>query len=221
MKEEDAIKKGIDIEALKAEQKKLAKAVSTEDAFNFENTTRFCAIHTTALQETKEIIASAVVVDENLELVEEKYIIRPIKFPYIPGYRAYRELPIMNVIYNKLEERPDVIFIEAHGIAHPRGLGLTSHFGISIDKPTIGVAKKILIGQEKDGEIILNKKVVAKSIVTKEGAKPIYISPGHMISLKTAIEITKRCIKKPHKLPEPIVLARKIAEKVKQELGKK
>jgi len=221
MKEEDAIEKGIDIEALKAEQKKLAKAVSLKDVFNFENATRFCAIHIMALQETKEIIASAVVVDENLELIEEKYIIRPIKFPYIPGYRAYRELPIMNVVYNKLEERPDVIFIEAHGIAHPRGLGLTSHFGISIDKPTIGVAKKILIGQEKDDEIIIDKKVVAKSIITKQGAKPIYISIGHMISLKTAIEVTKRCIKEPHKFPEPIVMARKIAEKVKQELGKK
>ncbi len=221
MKEKEAIEKGIDIEALRAEQKKLAKNILLKDAFNFDNITRYGAIHLEILQETKEILASAVVLDENLEDIEEKYVIRPIKFPYIPGYRAYRELPIMTIVYSKLEEQPDVIFIEAHGIAHPRGLGLTSHFGLSIQKPTIGVAKKILIGEEKKDEIILNKKVVAKSIRTKQGAKPIYISPGHMISLKTAIEVTKRCVKEPHKMPEPITQARKVAEKVKNELGKK
>ena len=221
MKEEEAIKKGIDIEALKAEQKKLAKSISLKDAFNFDNVTRFGAIHTEILQETKEILASAVVLDENLELLEEKYIIRPIKFPYIPGYRAYRELPIMTIAYSKLEEQPDLVFIEAHGIAHPRGLGLASHFGLSIQKPTIGIAKKILIGKEKNNEIILNGQVVAKETITKQGAKPIYVSPGHMISLKTAVEITKKCVKEPHKMPEPIVLARKVAEKVKNELGKK
>ncbi len=221
MKEEDAIEKGIDIEALKAEQKKLAKKISLKDVFNFGNATRFAAIHTETLQQTKEIIAAIVVLDENLELIEEKYVIRPIKFPYIPGYRAYRELPSMVVVYNKLEERPDVVFIGAHGIAHPRGLGLASHFGISIDKPTIGIAKKILMGEEKDGKIILNKKTVAQAIITKQGAKPLYVSPGHMISLKTTLEVTKKCIKEPHKLPEPMVLARKIVERVKEELGKK
>ncbi|UZE94059.1 MAG: endonuclease V [Candidatus Pacearchaeota archaeon] len=221
MKEKEAIEKGIDIEALKTEQTKLAKNISTKDVFNFENATRFGAIHTEILQKTKEIMACAAVCDENLELIEEKYIIKPIKFPYIPGYRAYRELIPMSIVYSKLEEQPDVIFIEAHGIAHPRGLGLTSHFGVSINKPTIGVAKKVLIGEEKNGEIILNKKIVAKAIVTKQGANPVYISPGHMISLKTAIEVTKRCIKEPHKMPEPIVLARKVAENVKKELGKK
>jgi len=221
MKEKEAIKKGIDVEALKAEQKKLAKAVSLKDAFDFNNATKFGAIHTEILQKTKEILASCVVLDENLELIEEKYIIRPIKFPYIPGYRAYRELPVMMIIYSKLEEQPDVIFIEAHGIAHPRGLGLASHFGVSINRPTIGIAKKVLIGEQQGNEIVLNNKVVAKSTITKEGAKPIYVSPGHMISLDTALEVTKRCIKEPHKMPEPIVIARKAAEKVKNELGKK
>lgn len=221
MKEKEAIEKGIDIEALKAEQIKLAKAVSIEDVFNFENATRFAAIHTEVLQETKESLATAVICDENLEPIEEKYIMRPIRFLYIPGYRAYRELLVMSIIYNKLSEQPDVIFIEAHGIAHPRGLGLASHFGVSLQKPTIGIAKKILIGQEKGDEIIFNNRTVAKALVTKQGAKPIYISPGHMISLKTALEVTKKCVREPHKMPEPIVLARKIAEKVKKELGKR
>ena len=220
MKEKEAITRGIDIEALKAEQKKLAKNISLKDAFDFASATRFAAIHTETLEKTKEIIACAVLLDEKLELIEEKYILRSIRFPYIPGYRAYRELPVMITVYNKLEEQPDVIFVEAHGIAHPRGLGLASHFSISVNKPTIGIAKKILIGKAKNDNIILNKKVVAKSLVTRRGSKPIYISCGNLISLKTAVEVTKHCLKKPYKLPMPIVEARKAAAKIREELQK-
>lgn len=221
MKEEEAIKRGINIEALKEEQRKLAKEVSLKDAFDFNNATRLCGVHVEILQETREILATAVVCNEHLEPIEEKYAIRPIKFPYIPGFRAYRELPVLTIAIDKLEESPDLIFIEAQGISHPRGLGLASHLGIVLNKPTIGLAKTVLVGEKVNDEVIFNKKTVAKEIITKRGAKPIYVSPGHMISLKTAIEMTKKCIKEPHKMPEPIVLARKAADRIKKELGKK
>ncbi|MCX8194412.1 MAG: endonuclease V [Candidatus Pacearchaeota archaeon] len=221
MKEEEAIKKGINIEALKEEQRKLAKEVSLKDAFDFKNATRFGGVHVEILQETREILATAVVCNENLEPIEEKYAIRPIRFPYIPGFRAYRELPALTIAIGKLEEQPDFVFIEAQGIAHPRGLGLASHLGIVLNKPTIGLSKSVLVGEHVGDEVVFNKKTVAKAIVTKQGAKPVYVSPGHMISLKTAIEMTKKCIKEPHKLPEPVVLARKAADRIKRELGKK
>ena len=218
MLEKEAIERGIDIGALQNEQKKMSKFVSCKDAFDFANATRFAGVDIQFLEKSREILAAIVVLDENMELVDSKYAIKSVRFPYIPGYRAYREMPAILAVYDKLEEIPDVIFIEAHGIAHPRGLGLASHLGISINKPVIGVTKNILVGEEKGDEIIFNKKVIAKKLVTKKGANPIFVSVGNMISLKTSVEIVKKCIVEPHKLPEPLIQARKTAERIRKEM---
>lgn len=220
MLEKEAIEKGIDIEALKNEQAKLAKLVVLKDAFDFSNAIRFAGIALENLK-TREIVAAIAVLNENMELVEEKYAIKPAKFPYIPNFRAYRELPVILAAYDKLEEPPDIIFIEAHGISHPRGLGLASHLGVSINKPVIGIAKQILVGTEKGDDVLLNGKAIAKKLVTKQGSKPFYVSPGNLISLSSAVEIVKKCIREPHKLPEPLVQARKIAAKVKKEIERR
>lgn len=218
MLEKEAVEKGIDIEKLKEEQIRLAKIVSTKDAFDFNNATRFGGIDLQVLK-TREILAAIAVLDENMEIVEEKYAIKPAKFPYIPGFRAYRELPCILAAYDKLEEQPDVIFIEAHGISHPRGFGLASHLGVSINKPVVGITNQVLAGEEKGNQMLLNGKIIAEKVVTKQGSKPFYVSPGHMISLKSAIELIKKCIREPHKLPEPLVQARKVAQRVKKEMN--
>ncbi len=217
MLEKEAIEKGIDIESFKAEQEKLAKSISLEDPFNFENATRFAGIDIQADPEKKEIIAAIVILDENLEAVEEKYVQDRIHFPYIPGFRAYRELPVMIQAFNKLQEIPDVIFVLGHGIAHSRGLGIASHLGLIIDKPTIGIAKNILHGEEKENDIIIKNKVVAKKLKTHKASNPIFISPGNNISLDTAIKVTQRCVREPHKLPEPLVKAKRYLDKIRKE----
>lgn len=217
MKEKEAIEKGIDIEKLKEEQRKLAKLVSLKDAFDFNNATRFAGVDLETLK-TKEILATIAVLDENMELIEEKYAIKPARFPYIPGFRAYRELPCILAAYDKLEEQPDVLFIEAHGISHPRGLGLASHLGVSINKPVIGITNQILIGEEKGNQVLLNGKVIAEKVVTKQGSKPFYVSIGNLVSLNTAVELVKKCVRETHKLPEPLVQARKIANKIRKEI---
>ncbi len=217
MLEKEAIEKGIDIESFKAEQEKLAKSISLEDPFNFENATRFAGIDIQADPEKKEIIAAIVILDENLEAVEEKYVQDRIHFPYIPGFRAYRELPVMIQAFNKLQEIPDVIFVLGHGIAHSRGLGIASHLGLIIDKPTIGIAKNILHEEEKENDIIIKNKVVAKKLKTHKASNPIFISPGNNISLDTAIKVTQRCVREPHKLPEPLVKAKRYLDKIRKE----
>jgi deoxyribonuclease V len=218
MKEEEAIQKGIDLEKLKEEQKKLAKTLEIEDAFDFSNCQRYAAIVVESLK-NRELIASIAVLDEDMKLIEDKYLTRMPKFPYIPGFRAYRELPIMQAVYEKIEEQPDVIFILGQGIPHPQGLGIASHLSLSINKPVIGITQSLAIGEEKGDEVYIGKKLVAKKIQTKEKSRPIYVSPGNLISLKTAIEITKKCLREPHKLPEPIVMARKTIGNVKKELN--
>ena len=218
MLEKEAIERGIDIATLKKEQEKMAKLVVLKDAFDFKNSTRFAGVAIETLK-TKELLASIAVLDENMEIVEEKYAIKPAKFPYIPGFRAYRELPCILAAYDKLEGLPDVIFIEAHGISHPRGLGLASHLGVSVNKPVIGIAKQALIGKEKGENVMLDGKIIAKKVMTKQGSKPFYVSIGNMISLNSAVELVKKCIREPHKRPEPLVQARKVTQRVKKEMN--
>ncbi|UCD20696.1 MAG: endonuclease V [archaeon] len=218
MRIEEAKEKGIDLEELKQEQKKLAKAVSQKDAFDFSVAQRFGGI----ISETvgKQIVSAIVVLNENFEVIDQKFSIQKPQFPYIPGFRAYRELRVMLDAYNKLEEKPDVVFVFGHGISHPRGCGIATHFALSIQKPTIGIAKSLVCGEEKDNQVYLLKKIIGEKVVTKEGSRPFYVSVGNDISLKTAVELTKKQVRENHKLPEPLIEVRKFVKEVRKEVVK-
>lgn len=216
-KVKELIKKyNINIPKLEQEQTKLAKALKIRDEKDFDNITRIAGC-SNAFFENK-IISAIVVLDETLEIVEEKYSEEKINFPYIPGFRAYRELPSMLSCFNKLEERPDLIFIQGHGASHPR-LGLASHFSLAAGIPSIGIAEDLLSGEIKDSKIYLNKKFSSEQIITKEGSRPIYVSPGNLISLETSVKLTKKFILAPHKLPEPLIKSRKYAKSIVNELN--
>ncbi|RLJ05114.1 MAG: endonuclease V, partial [Candidatus Aenigmatarchaeota archaeon] len=107
---------------------------------------------------------------------------------------------------------PDVIFIDGHGISHPRGIGLASYVGLVLDKPTIGIAKSILTGVIKDDKLLNGKQV---GWVIRKGKRKVFISPGQKISLKTSRELVLHTII--HMVPEPIRLADRYAAKVKNE----
>ncbi|MBW2977401.1 endonuclease V, partial [Candidatus Woesearchaeota archaeon] len=166
-----------------------------------------------------KIISAFVVCDyKTMEVIERKYVVVEASMPYISGYLSYREAPAIVEAYLKLENKPDVILVDAHGIAHPRKLGMASHVGLLLDKTTVGVAKKLLVGEIKEDKIIVEEKVRGYGLVTKEYARPIFVSPGHKIGLKTSLEIVKNCMKLPHKLPEPIHLAHRYANKIREKL---
>jgi len=215
MRPEEAIEKGIDLESLKKEQRKLSKSVSQKDTLN-EPIQKIAGI----IAETtgKDILAVVVLLDEQFNVIEKHYSLQRPKLPYIPGFRAFRELPAILDAYGKLENEPDVIFVLGHGIAHPNGLGIASHLGISIQKPVIGVAKSIVFGKEKENKVYNGKKIISEKLKTKECSNPVYVSIGNQICLKSAIELTKRFTREPHKMPEPIVEARKFAKEVKEEI---
>ncbi len=140
--------------------------------------------------------------------------------PYRPGFRAYRELPALIEAFNKLEQEPDVLLVKGHGIAHPRRVGIASHLGIVLNVPTIGVAESLLCGTPEKGRIIFSNEIVGFEVLTKEHAKQIYVSPGHLITLGSALRIIKECIRLPHKLPEPLHLAHKIGRKRMKQGGR-
>jgi len=211
------MEKEFDTSKLEEEQEKLSKLVKLKDSIKFDDIQLIAGCEATTLG--NQIICAIVVMDKNLEIVEEKFSSQKARFPYISAFRAYRELPAMLDCWEKIENAPDLIIVNGHGILHPRKFGIASHFGISINKPTIGIANELICGEVKDGEVHVDGKVLGQELAAKKGSRPIYISPGHMISLGTSLEIVKKLIREPHKLPEPLDAAHRYANRIKDELN--
>ena len=162
----------------------------------------------------KKVISCIVVLEyPDMRPIEKKFAVLEVDFPYIPGLLTFREGPSILKAYEKLKNKPDILLIDGQGIAHPRGIGIASHIGVVLDKPTIGVAKSRLIGEyETPGmvgeykELEYNGRVVGFVLKSKENCRPLFISPGHRISPKTSLKVVKNCLRD-HKLPEPTRLA--------------
>jgi deoxyribonuclease V len=146
-----------------------------------------------------------------LELMEESGVAGECPFPYRTGLLSFREVPILTAALARLKERPDVVLVDGQGIAHPRGLGLASHLGVVADIPTIGVAKSRLVGEGEEPEIaagsskalIWQGKQVGLILRTQKGIKPLYLSPGHRITLLECLEITLGCVTR-YRIPLPV-----------------
>ena len=217
-KEEIAKRFNIDLKKLEEEQKKLAKLVVVKDSLDIEGVRCIAGIDVTTIG--REVVASIATVNPEFEVIEEKFASRRASFPYVPGFLAFRELQVMIDVYKKLDMKPDVTFVIGHGILHPRGCGIASHFGIAIQGATIGVAKELLIGEGRGDKVYIGKKVMGALVETKKDSKPLIVSVGHNISLKSAIELVKKFSREPHKFPEPITLAHKFLNGVKGEFEK-
>jgi len=205
----------MDLNKLREEQLKLAKKVIIND--KFEKIETVAGVDQTFLGE--DIISGIVVCNyKDLKPIEKKSAVVKAKFPYISGYLSYRESPAIIEAYNKLENKPNILFVDGNGILHPRRIGMASHVGILLDTETIGVAKSLNGGEIKERTIYMEKEARGFKLISRKHAKPIYISPGHKVSLKSSLEIVKKCLKFPHKLPEPLHIAHSYANKVKEKL---
>ncbi len=155
--------------------------------------------------------AGVVVLDfPSLGKTEERWSQKKVSFPYIPGLLSFREIPALIDALRKMEIEPDLIFCDGQGIAHPRGLGLASHLGILLKKPTIGCAKSPLVGTynqvgEHKGNytyLIYQNKVIGAVVRTRSKVKPIFISPGYGIVLNDCVKfVLKSC--STYRIPEP------------------
>ena len=216
MERDELIEKyGIDIKKLEDEQIKLAKQLEIKDKIDFSLADSFGAIDIVFVK--NKILCCIIVCDKDYEIIDRAYVYDKVRFPYIAGFRAYRELPAMMEAYDKLKERPDVVFIQGQGIIHPR-LGLASHFSISADVPVIGVSNSLIGCEVKAEDILCDGKKKGKVFVSKPQSKSMYVSPGNEISIDTSLEMCKNFINLPHKLPEPMHLAGKYSREVKKEL---
>jgi deoxyribonuclease V len=161
-------------------------------------------------------IGAATVLDYNsLELLETQTATCAVKMPYIPTLLSFREIAPAMAAIKKLNILPDVFLVDAQGYAHPFRCGFASHLGLALGKPTVGAAKTRLLGipvARSDRTMLVEKgEVIGEVVTTKQEAKPIYVSIGHMVSLETAAKIAIHCSR--GRIPEPLLLAHKLATK--------
>lgn len=162
--------------------------------------------------------AVAVFAVAELRLVESAIAEVPVRFPYIPGLLSFREIPAVLAALARLPALPDLILCDGQGIAHPRRLGLASHLGLALDRPTIGVAKTRLVGTHRAPAqrrgawtaLIDSGEVIGAVLRTRAGARPIYVSIGHRVSLRTAVRWVMACTTR-FRLPETTRQAHRLA----------
>ena len=194
---------------IKKERERLAELIIIRD--DFKQIEKIAGIDVTILNNEK-LIAAVVVCDKEFNQIDKAYAIHDLKKE--KEQAIYAEGPVIIDAVKKLKITPDVILINGHGITHPR-LGLASYIGLALDLSTIGVAKNLRTGKVIDGLVYVNDEIRGYEVITRDASKPVYVSPGHKVSLKSSIAIVKDCIKWPHKLPEPLALAHKYLNKVK------
>jgi len=149
-----------------------------------------------------------------MEQVGQVTIISKTQFPYISGLLAFREVPALLLAWDQLKIKPDVMILVGQGIAHERRMGIATHFGLLKDVPAIGCAKSRLTGTYKEpanivfGEepLIHQQEQVGVALRTKLNCKPVFVSPGHKVSIRQSVEIIKHCTRK-YRIPEPTRLA--------------
>lgn len=153
--------------------------------------------------------AVAVLTFPALELADYAVVRKPTRFPYVPGLLSFREIPALLSALAMLNVRPDLVLCDGQGLAHPRRCGLASHLGLVSGLPTIGVAKSRLIGihdeppQRRGAWMPLRDdgETIGAVVRSRAHVRPIFVSSGHRVSLKTAIAFTMACVTR-FRLPE-------------------
>lgn len=164
--------------------------------------------------------AAAVLLDaETLDVIDQRIARAPTRMPYVPGLLGFRELPALLEALAALSQRPDLAFVDGHGLAHPRRFGSACHFGVAADLPTIGIGKSVLIGaarlalHEMRGAFTPlrdGKAQIGWLLRSKVGTLPLVVSPGHRVAMASAPGLAMRCVTR-FRLPEPIRLADRLA----------
>lgn len=150
-------------------------------------------------------------------VIETRVAQRACRFPYVPGLLSFRELPAILAAFRMLEHWPDAVLCDAQGLAHPRGLGLACHLGLWLDRPTIGCAKSRLCGEHAEpggargstAALLLGGRQVGVALRTRDGVRPLWVSPGHRCDLEGAIRLTLAAATR-FRLPEPTRLAHQL-----------
>ncbi len=206
-----------DVACARAIQETLRSQVVREDRLGTVNTVAGVDV---GFEDSGRTTRAAVAVlgFPGLEPVAQAISRSPTRFPYVPGYLSFRELPAVLQALDRLAEAPDLILCDGQGIAHPRRFGLACHLGVLTDIPCIGVAKSRLVGShaelppDKGDWVPLQDRgeTIGAVLRTRSRVSPVYVSIGHRVCLDTAIDYTLRCTTR-YRLPETTRHAHRLA----------
>jgi len=202
----------MDLSVLREQQVALATQVILEDRLEHVPP-RLIAGVDVGFEQAGAVTRAAIVLLRYPSFEQVEYHVQRIatRMPYIPGFLSFREIPALLEAWQAVSQKPDLMLVDGQGIAHPRRLGIASHFGLLVNVPTIGVAKKRLYGRfEPPGEEVgssqplLGKDDEQLGWVwrSKKRCNPLFISPGHLVSVDSALLWVKRCMAG-YRLPEP------------------
>ena len=188
-------------------QERIAPLVEHQDRLGMVRTVAGADI---ALQEKTGYAAFIVYSFPALEEIERVSSEGELKFPYVPGLLAFREIPLLLQAYQKLHQRPDLILVDAHGWAPPRRAGMACHLGLLLDVPSIGCAKSVLIGEYKmpaskrgsASPLIDHGEQIGVALRTRDGVSPVFVSVGHRVSLPAAVRLVLGC-SDGYRIPKP------------------
>ena len=146
-----------------------------------------------------------------MEILETRSVSLDVKFPYIPGYLSFREVPPLLQAFRDLRAKPDALICDGAGLAHPRFFGLACHLGMILNIPSFGCAKTYLVGEYKEPanrrwsatKLKHGGRDVGLVVRTREAVKPVYLSPGHLIDAEGSLAVLKKCVGR-YRLAEPV-----------------
>ncbi len=198
-------------------QKRLAERLIDDEPLDLDAIQYVAGVDVSVKQNISQA-AVVVLTYPDLEPVETVRAQQPTQYPYIPGLLTFREGPVLEEAFQKLQQKPDVFIFDGMGQIHPRKMGIAAHLGLWLDTPTIGCGKNHLVGEYDDpgsekGEYApLHYKGDLLGVVlrTRTNVKPVYISVGHRADLQSAIDLVLSVTPR-YKLPRPIRLAHKAA----------
>lgn len=172
---------------------------------------------------TKVYAAIVVLRLPSLVIVEEATAMSETHFPYIPGLLSFREVPALLEAWAKLRMEPDAVMLDGQGIAHPRRMGIAAHFGLFIERPTLGCAKSVLAGKYAEPSpergawtpMMDKGETIGAALRTKNNVQPIFVSPGHQLDLMGAIQLASAC-NGGYRIPEPTRRAHHLANALRR-----
>lgn len=205
-------------EEFRRQQNELICRIHPADTFDFSSLKYIAGVDLAYWEHNSEeyAVCCIVVIDfETHVIIEKQQFSGKIDVPYMPGFLAFRELPLVLKTAKLLKTLPDLYIFDGNGYLHPRHMGIATHASFYLNKPTVGIAKTYFrVDQKTDyiepeneagssTDIVIDGEVYGRALRTHRNVKPVFVSVGNYISLDTACELALKLTDSESRIPIP------------------